>query len=70
MPKKKNDKPVTPFKGYADIDTFLANAKILFGLSGANAEGFKAYMHGKHYQYDERDFIPYLEEYLGKKLDI
>ena len=42
----------------------------MFGLSPGQAEGFRVYMNGKHYQYEDKDFVPYLEEYLGKKLDI
>lgn len=58
------------FSGYVHIDTFIELAKVMFGLTGGQAEGFKVYMNGKHYQYEDKDFLPYLEEYLGKKLEI
>lgn len=64
VPKEKS------FSGYAHIDNFIEVAKIMFGLSPGQAEGFRVYMNGKHYQYEDKDFVPYLEEYLGKKLDI
>lgn len=65
---KKNNK--SSFNGYIHIDTFIDIAKVMFGLKPGQAEGFKAYMNGKHYQYKDEDFLPYLEEYTGKKFDI
>lgn len=72
-PEEKPDgKEVTKstFTGYVHIDTFLSTARTLFNLPESQVAGFKAYMSGKSYLYDERDFIPYLEKYLGKELNI
>lgn len=67
--KKTTSKQNKPkFTGFADLDTFIETAKIAFGVSEGQAQGFKAFMEGKYYQRSERDFIPYLEAYLGKKL--
>ena len=67
--KKQTTKQTKPkFTGYADIDTFINSAQPVFKFSDGEAKGFKAYMEGKYYQRSERDFIPYLESYLGRKL--
>lgn len=69
MARKSTQKKVDlSDKSYAHIDTFINTAKIHFGMSDAQVAGFKAFMHGKFYQYNEKDFIPYLEKYLGKTL--
>lgn len=67
--KKQTTKQTKPkFTGYSDIDTFIDSAQPVFKFSDGEAKGFKAYMEGKYYQRSERDFIPYLESYLGRKL--
>lgn len=66
----KRTKPEYSHSGYIHIDTFIDTAKTVFELSEGQCEGFKALMAGKHYQFSERDFLPYLEEYLGKKLEV
>ena len=71
--KKQVEKPKTKpkdFTGYVHIDTFLETARVMFNMTGGQAEGFKAYMYGNTYQYSELDFLPHLEKYLGRKLDI
>lgn len=68
--KKKDQDSNKEFTGYAHIDTFLDTARVMFDMSGGQAEGFKAYMNGNTYQFSERDFLPHLEKYLGRKLDI
>lgn len=72
MAKKKETKnqqnPFSQTKRYAHVDEFVKTAKSYFQLSQGEVEGFKVFMVGKSYQYNEKDFIPYLEEYLGKKL--
>lgn len=65
---KKDETTKAPKTAYVDIDTFIQASQLHFGYTDGQAEGFKAFMVGKHYQKNERDFIPYLEEYLGKKL--
>lgn len=65
--KIHNNKQPTQ-KGYAHIDTFLDTAISWFGLTQYQVPGFKAYMQGKFYQKTEKDFIPYLEKYLGRNL--
>ena len=66
--KKQTTKQTKPkFTGYADIDTFIDSAQPVFKFSDGEAKGFKAFMEGKYYQRSERDFIPYLESYLGTK---
>lgn len=69
-PKETKQQAPKEFKGYTHIDTFLDTATIMFSMSGGQAEGFKAYMNGSNYQFSERDFLPHLEKYLGRKLDI
>lgn len=66
--KKQTVNTVKTSKPYADIFTFLDTAENYFGLTSGQVEGFKAFMQGKYYQHAEQDFIPYLEQYLGKKL--
>lgn len=71
--KTTNEKPKAQIKtskpkSYTHIDDFIVTAKNYFGLNQGQIEGFRVYMTGKHYQFDEKDFIPYLEEYLNKKL--
>lgn len=48
------------------IDTFLNTAKDLYNLSTLQIAGFKAYMAGQLYQPSDKDFLPYLNKYLGK----
>lgn len=67
---KKNTEFKPAFTGYVHIDTFLHTAQIMFDMKESQVAGFKAFMHGKYYMFDDREFIPYLEEYLGRKLDI
>lgn len=72
MAKQKKDnqqKPETKTRRYAHIDDFIKTAKPYFEIKQGEIEGFKVFMVGKFYQYDEKDFIPYLEEYLGKSLN-
>ncbi|AAX92452.1 hypothetical protein TwortDSMZ_103 [Staphylococcus phage Twort] len=66
----KRTTPKYKHNGYVHIDTFLDTAKTVFHLSEGQCEGFKALMSGKHYQFQETDFLPYLEDYLGKKLEV
>lgn len=68
MAKKEAKK--SNFTGYVHIDTFLKTAQTLFSMKESQVAGFKAYMEGKHYLYNERDFIPFLERYLGRELEI
>lgn len=70
MARKKTEKKKPTFNGYVHIDTFLDTAKTLFNMKDSQVAGFKAYMHGNHYLYNEKDFIPSLEKYLGRKLEI
>lgn len=67
-PVKKPVKKAKPqAKPYAHIDDFLRAAKPVYGLDNLTVAGFKAYMTGKHYLENEKDFIPHLDKYLGKK---
>ncbi|AFV80911.1 hypothetical protein O151_gp158 [Staphylococcus phage vB_SauM_Remus] len=66
---KKTPKGKT-FTGYVHIDTFLKTAQTLFNMKESQVAGFKAYMEGKHYLFNEKDFIPFLEKYLGRELEI
>ena len=66
--KKKDESTQAPKTAYVDIETFIQASQLHFGYTDGQAEGFRAYMLGKHYQKHEKDFIPYLEKYLGKKL--
>lgn len=65
---KETIKNVPPHKGYVHIDTFLDYAKLVYNLSPYQVAGFKAFMSGKEYQLDDRDFIPFLMEYTGKEV--
>lgn len=67
---KVKEAPKRKFNGYVHIDTFLSTAKALFNLPESQVAGFRAYMAGRSYLYDEKDFLPYLEKYLGKELKI
>ena len=71
MTRKKKPENNTPkFNGDVHIDTFLNTARTLFDMKESQVAGFKAYMEGSHYLFSERDFLPPLEKYLGRKLDI
>ncbi|AFN38128.1 hypothetical protein phi_Fi200W_ORF073 [Staphylococcus phage Fi200W] len=71
MDRKKTPENNTPkFNGYVHIDTFLDTAKTLFNMRDSQVAGFKAYMEGSHYLFSEQEFLPSLEKYLGRKLDI
>ncbi len=71
MARKKTPENNTPkFNGYVHIDTFLDTARILFNMKESQVAGFKAYMEGSHYLFSEQEFLPSLEKYLGRKLDI
>lgn len=71
MTRKKTPEKKTPkFNGYVHIDTFLETARTLFEMKNTQVAGFKAYMEGSHYLFSEQEFLPHLEKYLGRKLDI
>lgn len=69
-PSKKEPKQeqVHKPKGYVHVDTFLAYAGVLYGLSKYQLAGFKAFMAGKEYQHEDKDFVPFLEKYIGKEV--
>lgn len=52
--------------GLVHVDTFLETARVLYDLTNLQVAGFKGYMQGNFYQVEDKDFIPYLEKYLGK----
>lgn len=59
VPSKKVSKPMI------HIDEFIEVIKLQKDLPNAQAQGFKAYMHGDHYKPSLNDFVPYLDKYLG-----
>ncbi len=63
---KKKEVPSPAKTDYVSIDTFLETAITLYGLSRVQIAGFKGYMRGKFYQKKDKDFVPYLNKYLGK----
>lgn len=65
--KQVKEQPAT-LSGYVHIDAFLDTAGVIFNLHPYQQAGFKAFMSGRHYQKRDTDFIPYLEEYLGKEV--
>lgn len=65
--KQVKEQPAT-LSGYVHIDVFLDTAGVIFNLHPYQQAGFKAFMTGRHYQKRDTDFIPYLEEYLGKEV--
>lgn len=50
------------------VQDFVNSAQEPFGLSDAVCKGFIVFMkwQGKYYMMNEKDFIPYLKQYLGK----
>lgn len=67
---KKAEMETNQPKGYVHVDVFLDTATDFFGLDPFQVKGFKAYMTGQYYKKTDQDFIPYLEEYLGRKLKV
>lgn len=67
---KKEKKQPAVSSGYVHVDVFLDTAKVIFDLHPYQVAGFKAFMVGKHYQKTDTDFLPYLEKYLGKEVNI
>jgi hypothetical protein len=65
-PRAKAKKVEAP-KPYIHIDTFLKTAIPLYGLTKVQAAGFKARMHGQHYQRDEQVFLEELKKHLNLK---
>lgn len=63
------EKNVPEHNGYVHIDTFLDYARVLFDLNIYQVAGFKAFMSGREYQLDDKDFIPFLEKYIGKEVN-
>nr|DAI05685.1 MAG TPA: hypothetical protein [Herelleviridae sp.] len=59
---------VRTVKGYVHVDTFLDYAGALYGLNKYQLAGFRAFMIGKEYQYEDKDFVPFLEKYIGKEV--
>lgn len=53
-----------PVKPYINIDTFLQTAMVTYDMSRMQVVGFKVYMAGRHYQYDEQVFVDELKKYL------
>lgn len=60
-------KPEQPIRPYAHIEDFLLTAKEVYKLDSGKMLGFRAYMQGKHYLKEEKDFIPHMDKYLGKE---
>lgn len=62
----KKEKPVQVYKEPVHVEQFLGTAKYLYEMDSMQENGFKGFMQGQQYQPTEKDFVPYLEKYLGK----
>lgn len=56
-----------PPKPLVHIDQFMNTAKQLYNLNNMQIAGFKVYMQGRHYQYDQEVFLQELKKYLNLK---
>lgn len=65
--EKEQDKGKTNPRPYAYIEDFILSAIPEYTLTTIQVDGFRAYMQGKHFLKNEKEFIEYLDRYLGKE---